>query len=827
MADERITPLLKRVFLFLEDGDFIKADEYCEKVLDIDPENAEAYLGKLMVETMAKKREILGQCNVPFVNSLNYQKILRFGDDALRAEVEGYIKEIVDRNEAARLESIYNYAYGIMNSANDEPAFKAAAEQFNSISSYKDAAKLAEFCTEKSKTVQFDNVYNYAYGVMNSATDENGFKAAAEYFRSINGYKDAAELAEFCTEKAEAIRLESIYNYAHSIMNCAADETAFIRAAEYFKSIANYKDSATLAEFCAEKAEITRLDSVYTKAYGIMKSAQNNENALKTAAGMFSSISDYKDSAELAEKCLQDAETARKDYILFMAKSNMVGNNIAAYENAVNILESIKGWKDADDLIVIANKTIEEIRIKEEEARIERERLAEEAAKAAKKRKKKIKIISILSAFLTCAAVAFVVVLMLVIIPNRNYNNAVALLNSQKYDEAVSAFKALDGYKDSEEKAKEAKYAKAVSLMNAKNYTEAINTFKALGDYKDSKDKINQCRDKISEVDYNEGVKFLNSGEKVKAAMAFGAAASYKDSRQKSFELWNDIAKRETIAAGAYHSVAIKANGTVVATTIIEDEDTDYSYDYGQCNLNGWTDIIAIAAGDCHTVGLKADGTVVAAGDNGSGQCDVSDWTDIVAIAADDYHTVGLKSDGTVITTDTDDVSGWTDIVAIAAGTWHTVGLKADGTVVAAGSNYNGECDVSDWTNIIAVSAGTRHTVGLKADGTVVATRYIEDEDTDYSSDYGQCDVSGWRGIVAVSAGDYHTVGLKSDGTAVAVGWSVADPEDAEDLSDIVAVDAGYDHTLGLKSDGTVVAFGWNTYGQCDVSTWQNIKLPE
>ena len=39
-----IAPLLKRAFMFLEDGDWKSAEEYCEKVLDIDPENAEAYL---------------------------------------------------------------------------------------------------------------------------------------------------------------------------------------------------------------------------------------------------------------------------------------------------------------------------------------------------------------------------------------------------------------------------------------------------------------------------------------------------------------------------------------------------------------------------------------------------------------------------------------------------------------------------------------------------------------------------------------------------------------------------------------------------------------
>ena len=45
-----VDTLLRRVFIFLEDGNWQAADEYAEKVLDIDPENAQAYLGKLMAE---------------------------------------------------------------------------------------------------------------------------------------------------------------------------------------------------------------------------------------------------------------------------------------------------------------------------------------------------------------------------------------------------------------------------------------------------------------------------------------------------------------------------------------------------------------------------------------------------------------------------------------------------------------------------------------------------------------------------------------------------------------------------------------------------------
>lgn len=54
-----VETLLKRVFMFLEDKDWDEADTYCEKVLDIDPENATAYLGKLMAQLHACSQDEL------------------------------------------------------------------------------------------------------------------------------------------------------------------------------------------------------------------------------------------------------------------------------------------------------------------------------------------------------------------------------------------------------------------------------------------------------------------------------------------------------------------------------------------------------------------------------------------------------------------------------------------------------------------------------------------------------------------------------------------------------------------------------------------------
>ena len=142
--------LLRRAFMFLEDGDTKSADEYCEKVLDNDPENAEAYLGKLMVELKVKIKENLKHCKEPFGGNNNCQKIMRFGDEALKTELRGYIDFINTRNENTRLEGIYSKATSLMNSAKSESDFKEAAKLFDSVKAYKDSADKAKKCLENA-----------------------------------------------------------------------------------------------------------------------------------------------------------------------------------------------------------------------------------------------------------------------------------------------------------------------------------------------------------------------------------------------------------------------------------------------------------------------------------------------------------------------------------------------------------------------------------------------------------------------------------------------------------------------------------------------------
>jgi len=167
---------------------------------------------------------------------------------------------------------------------------------------------------------------------------------------------------------------------------------------------------------------------------------------------------------------------------------------------------------------------------------------------------------------------------------------------------------------------------------------------------------------------------------------------------------WQNIV---SIATGWRHTVGLTEDGHVKIT----------GYTGGSAHkkrVESWSNIIAIAAGgghtgdvhSGHTVGLTADNRVVAAGDNTYGQCDVDGWEDIVAIAAGDWHTVGLKADGTVV----------------------AVGYKADENYER---NTSGDpCFVSDWKTddedkkVVAIAANRGYTLGLTADGRILATGF-------------------------------------------------------------------------------------------------------
>ena len=351
-ANPSVSPLLKRAFIFLEDCDWSSADEYCEKALDIDPENAMAYLGKLMAKLRVKNQEALKDQREPFDKDNNFQKAIRFGNSELKVKLDGYIKHINDRNEKARLETIYNYAKNLMSAAT-EKAFKEAKASFESIIDFKDSEILAKKCQEMAEVARKDAILDEGKAKMRRGKIAD-YQYAINLLANISGWKDASELITVCKDKIKEIEL--------------------------------------------------------------------------------------------------DNEIARKDGILARGKSIMRLQTIPDYKSAIALFESIPDHKDAGEQIIICRRRIEELRAKEEANRLAKERQAELLRKEEAKKAKRSKIIATFISLILVAVISYVIALFTVIIPEEKYGNAVSLMEAGNYEEAISAFRELNGYKDSNAK---------------------------------------------------------------------------------------------------------------------------------------------------------------------------------------------------------------------------------------------------------------------------------------------------------------------------------------------------------------------------------------
>ena len=150
-----IAPLLKRAFMFLEDEEFERADQCFEQILNQDPENAEAYLGKLMVELEVTKREQLGELDYLFDDDKNFKKAIRFADEDLKNELNGYINSVSTNIELAEQKKKEEEKEKIYQQAKSKMASKysyslvTAYELFKTIADYKDTSEQITICEKQ------------------------------------------------------------------------------------------------------------------------------------------------------------------------------------------------------------------------------------------------------------------------------------------------------------------------------------------------------------------------------------------------------------------------------------------------------------------------------------------------------------------------------------------------------------------------------------------------------------------------------------------------------------------------------------------------------
>lgn len=238
------------------------------------------------------------------------------------------------------------------------------------------------------------------------------------------------------------------------------------------------------------------------------------------------------------------------------------------------------------------------------------------------------------------------------------------------------------------------------------------------------------------------------------------------------------------IAAGANHSLALKADGTVVGWG---------RNDHGQATPPvGLSGVVDIAAGYDHSLALKSDGTVVGWGNNAFGKATSPAMGRAVDIAAGADHSLALLADGSVAAWGSNDY-GQTAlpenlglVVEIAAGAYHNIARRADGTIAVWGDNAWGQLQVPEEIDtVLAVASGWYHLIVILPDYSVVAWG---------RSDKGQLNVptsvspDGWMTVRSLAA--------------------------LAESADLISISGGLFHSIGLTAGGDVVTWGHNKDSQ-------------
>lgn len=428
-------------------------------------------------------------------------------------------------------------------------------------------------------------------------------------------------------------------------------------------------------------------------------------------------------------------------------------------------------------------------------------------------------------------------------IPMLQHELANKLLDEKKYVEAIYELEKLDRFsRNIKDLIETARYNYYKSLLEQQNVDVAIAGLFEIIDSVDAKDlvynqalnfnaakqfdeaieifkKLNSYKDSkqiVATIEYEEVQRLIESGLLYQAALKLIQMGNDKDNYERSYNIALELCKKNHVEKSI--EILTKLN--------------DYRDSKKQLALLLYDNAKKLAEQGKPLEAMAAFMRIYDYKDAYDQYSMLSKQNRIVAgmefIAAlnenGTVNAIGSNSDGECNCAD------WTQIVSLSAGRGHVIGIRRDGKAIATGFNGQGECNVANWANLVSVSGGWQYTIGLKADGTVVATGRNEGF---FGGITGQCNTSSWAGIVAISAGFEHSVGLKKNGTVLATGNNNNVTNDYKtgqcnvtSWTDIVAIAAGEEHTVGLKKDGTVIAtryLGNNYSRQCDVSNWTDI----
>ena len=583
-AGPGITSLHKRAVLFLEDNDWDSATEYFDRILDIDPEYAPAYIGKVQVKNKVRREADLARCREPISTDPDFQKAVRFADEKQKALYNGYNRAILDRIELERKEAAYREAVALENRAAVEADFLAAAKKYDSAGEIRDAKDRAANCRAKASSAKAEAekaaaVYKAQMERERKerARQEEEHRLAEERRRAEEAERQRKEEELRKENRKRALKIFSAiaavvliitggylvydkvihpkikYDQAQALLNDGKLDEAYTA----FNEMLDYGDSATkLLEINYKRAEgflttgkLTEAKQYYGLASGYSDSAQQiknidayvaaeadyRNNDLVSAGEKYHALGDFLDSSAKFEfvsgTLYAQAKTAleSKDYEQTFSLLTTLGD----YSDCATIIANIDSeydaalalWNNGEKLQ--AEQGLQSLvgwRDVDEKLVALRLEIADDAVKSEN-------YDTALAYYGKVPSTEEIEKKIASASKGKAYQEAVTALEAGKFETAHEKFVAAGEHKDAAQQASLLEsYQQANELMDAGKYEEARTIYIGLGNYLNSTSNLDACNAAL----YQKASELYNGGNLAEAYELYALISGYSDSKEIS-----------------------------------------------------------------------------------------------------------------------------------------------------------------------------------------------------------------------------------------------------------------------------------------------------
>ncbi len=287
--------LMRRVELFLKGNEYDSALEYCERIIDQEPENCQVYIYRLMAENKISEEGSLFCVKNDLASQKSYQLAMQFADAEQKQRLQEFVSK--QKNEKIYLQSMEQLReiQGRSFIKDDIAQLRKLEVYFTAIGEHRDAQEQVKLI-KKLLQVKYDEAVQR---MSQKSKQPRKYKALANLFSEFIGYFDDAEIRyKQCRKKTLILAYNRIFERTKRAKHAGDYASAIVSLSRLCE---NPHCTSEIYAHCQEL--IQRCDEGIKKPKYDQEKKFIDKRKFSDAINLLVEITDYLDSGQKLEFC--------------------------------------------------------------------------------------------------------------------------------------------------------------------------------------------------------------------------------------------------------------------------------------------------------------------------------------------------------------------------------------------------------------------------------------------------------------------------------------------------------------------------------------------